>query len=646
MSDHEDEHALAALIKAGYSPPLPEKPFVESLGASLCRELQSLPGQSEQVAQLPRRRPAAAMRTVVGSVIRHRHLALATAATVVVALLALPFVVPQTTDEQSGGAGVPSGEAELVTVPPQPSKRAVRPPSPTSAGERRPEEDVAAAPVIVRAKATGRTRATVEYRVTKVFKGRLTENLITVQIPEALAGTPYDAEKKYAIGQEVILFLSNFRKTEQGAIWNASSWWYDVAPGHRLDDREKIIFAAIAKAPPADADGLAAQPDRTAKGRTRGDGRAVRAKSRTRTRGVARSADRARTPPGARPAPWNQIDTTPLLVASSGSAIVAMSPKAEGRLPLSTRVAKSSAVVRCTMIELTDTHLVCRVTRVIYGRVPGDLLRVRDWGLPDIGLGAAQITLRRQLGREPTRAELQAYSLRSNRFRVGRDVILFLDQCRQTDAGAEFHCVALRFDQGPRDSLDDCDKKIMELVTNGAYLMPKPTIFLDQYLMASERVVRAELKKIGGTSAERRVTEWRVTGVVHVNPPGREGFSPRALTKDELEAYAKQTPATITVGLDPWRLRAEAIVRYRAAQEPGQAPTEERIQAEFTRLVGAELTVGQEAILMLRPRENARDKNAFKLVGIVRSDPDKARNVDQLEKTIREMIYKGFPAYL
>ena len=300
MRDLENEHDLGALIKEAYSPPLPEKPFVESLRASLCRELQSLPEVSQRVTRRPRHRPAAAMQQVIGSAMRHRRLAVATAATVVVTLLVLPFVIPGTTDRDSGGANLPSRQDNMVTAAPKASKEPVRPPSATPAGEWPLEEDVAEAPVIVRARATARNQATVEYRVTKVLKGKLTEDLITVQIPEALAGDPSDAKKRYAIeqakkryaiGQEVILFLSSFRETEKAVIWNASSWWYDVSPSHRLDDREKVILAALAKAPPAAADGLAAEPDRIVKGRTRSDGRRARGKSL-----APADADRAVTP--------------------------------------------------------------------------------------------------------------------------------------------------------------------------------------------------------------------------------------------------------------------------------------------------------------------------------------------------------------
>lgn len=581
MIENDHDHDLGALIKQGYSLPLPGKPFVESLGASLCRELQSLPGQSEQVAQVPRRRPAAAMRRVVGSVIRHRRLALATAAAVVVALLALPFVVPRTTDEQSGGAGVPSGEAEVLTAAPQPSTEPVRQPSSTSVGERRPEAAVAEASVIVRAKATRRTRAAVEYRVTKVFKGKLTEDLITVQIPETRAGAPHDPEKKYAIGQEVILFLSGFRKTKQGAIWNASSWWYDVAPGHRLDDREKIILAAIAKARPPAADDMAAQPDRTWPGITR--------------RGVRTTASRARLTPAAY---------------------------------LADKVSQASAVVRGQMMKLTDTHLVCKVTRLIYGRNPGDLVHV-PLSLSEARTATARRSLERRLHREPTDAEVKAYLL--SFFKVGREVILVLGQGRQTEAGVECPCL-IRWSVSnpqsrpvPREYLDRREKEIFELVKSGKYLVPGP---MPLRIRASERVVRAKLTKIG-----QRSTDWQITRVLHVRPaaPGLAAIAPAE--GQGTQAQNQGPPATIT--LDTWRLRAEAIVRYRAAREPGQASTEKKIQEEFARLVGAELALGREAILFLGPKESAGGKGACKLIGILHGDSDDPDRIEQLEKQVR-----------
>ena len=580
MIENDHEPDLGALIKQGYSSPLPEEPFVESLWASLCRELPSLPEQSEPVARLPRRRPAAAMRTVVGSVMRHRRLTLAAAA-VVVALLALPFVVPRTTDEQSGGAGVPPGEANMLTAAPQPSKEAVRPPSPTSAGERRPEEDVAAASVIVRARATVRNGATVEYRVTKVFKGKLTEDLITVQIPEALAGAPYDAEKKYGIGQEVILFLSGFRESDKREVWNAFTWWYNVPPSHRLDDREKIILAAIAKAPPAAADGLAAQPDRTRPGITR--------------RGVRTTASRARLTPAA---------------------------------DLAKNVSQASAVVRGQMMKLTDTHLVCKVTRLIYGRNPGDLVHL-PLNLSEARTATARRSLERRLHREPTDAEVKAYLL--SFFKVGREVILVLGRCRQTEAGMECQCLIRwsvsnpKFRPGPREYLDRREKEIFELIKSGKYLVPSP---MPLRIRASERVVRAKLTKIG-----RRSTDWQITRVLHVRPAA-PGLAANAPAEGQGTRTQNQGPPD-TITLDTWRLRAEAIVRYRAAREPGQASTEKRIQEEFARLVGAELALGREAILFLRPKERAGGKGACKLIGILHGDSDDPDRIEQLEKQVR-----------
>ena len=111
--------------------------------------------------------------------------------------------------------------------------------------------------------------------------------------------------------------------------------------------------------------------------------------------------------------------------------------------------------------------------------------------------------------------------------------------------------------------------------------------------------------------------------------------------------HTERTPTAITVRLDTWRLRAESVINYRAAQDPTQAscsassPTETEVQKEFTRLVNAELAVGQDAILFIKPAEKAQGKATYKLVGILRGDRDKPKHIDQLDKRIREIIEKG-----
>ena len=195
----------------------------------------------------------------------------------------------------------------------------------------------------------------------------------------------------------------------------------------------------------------------------------------------------------------------------------------------------------------------------------------------------------------------------------------------------------LSHDVPPKYPLDDYEKRIVEVIKTGAHLTPRLTPGgLGPYIRASDKVVRARLTKIGDVS-----TEWRVAGVLQAAPPRVGGSEEQAPRKERVEVHTERTPTVITVRLDTWRLRAESVINYRAAQDPTQASTETEVQKELTRLVNAELAPGQEAILFIRPAEKAQGKATYKLVGILRGDRDKPKHIDQLDKRIREIIEKG-----
>ena len=304
------------------------------------------------------------------------------------------------------------------------------------------------------------------------------------------------------------------------------------------------------------------------------------------------------------------------------------------------KVRQSSAIVRGDMVELTDSHLVCKVTRVIYGRIPGDVLHVRGSGVradPD----SARRSLRRTLGRRATEDEVKAYLLKRRHFEVGgRDVVLFLNQCRSADNAVVCQCLAKwsginpDFREDPQEYLDKREKEIIEVIKAGTYLTPKTTPeSMAPYVKASERVVRGKLRKIGTTTAE-----WQVTSVLHLAPPSGKRSADGALQEEPAKPQDEATPATITVGLDTWQLRAEAIVNYRAARSRKQPAAEEEIRKEFARLVGTELTVGQEAILFIKAGEATGEKEVHKLLGIVHGDPDDPKRLDQIEKEFPDLI--------
>jgi hypothetical protein len=318
---------------------------------------------------------------------------------------------------------------------------------------------------------------------------------------------------------------------------------------------------------------------------------------------------------------WNQIDTTPILTESSGRTVQLR------REPLSIRVARASAIVRAEMTALTESQqLVCKVTRVIYGRVPGDVLHVE--GLRDADVVRTRARLRAKLGRRPTDAEVAAEIPKTTVFEAGRKVILFLDQGRKPDEPLVWRYQGMTFDAPPRHPLEKTEKEIVETIRSGSYLSPDLNpADLGPYLRACESVVRATLTKVGKTSAL-----WKVEAVLHIGSPSRGG---------ERDPEQQPPPATITVGLDTWRLRAESIANYRAAQQGEPSATPEEVKREYNRLVASELRTGRQGILFIRSQENAGKKSAFKLIGILQDDPGNGKPIDQTDAKIRQEIKKG-----
>ncbi len=314
---------------------------------------------------------------------------------------------------------------------------------------------------------------------------------------------------------------------------------------------------------------------------------------------------------------WEQIDTTAALTNSSGGTLRMNWP------PLSERVASASAIVRAEMISLTESQqLVCKVERVIYGRVPGDVLHVE-------GLTAGtQAKLWSQLGRKPTDAEVAAEFPKTDRFKAGRQVIMYLEQGWKPDDPLAFRSHGTTYHVPPNRPLDEAERKIVETVRSGSFLSPRISpAALGPYLRASESVVRAELTKIGKRSAS-----WKVEAVLHVGSPDKGGH--RAPGQ-------RPPPARIAVGLDTWRLRAESSAYYRALTQEKSSATERETKEEYDRLVGSELWIGLQAILFVRSTKDVGEKSTFKLIGILPDDPGNGKPIDQTEAKIREVIEKG-----
>ena len=267
------------------------------------------------------------------------------------------------------------------------------------------------------------------------------------------------------------------------------------------------------------------------------------------------------------------IDTTPVLAGHDNATEV----------PLPIRVARASAVVRAEMVSLSDSTLVCNVRRVVHGRVSGDVLQVEEVPV--------------------------------DRFEVGREAILFVDQSHKPDQPDACRYLESFAGASPDGSLDQYDRRLMEVITSGSYLSPAEITpaGLGPYLGASDRVVRAKLTKRGADSCR-----WQVVKVIWMK---------RSSTEDHL-------PETIDVGLDAWWLRAESLARYEAAQRGDLPVRRSDVWDEFGYLVEKELPVGREAILLVRQRPGARDPAVWQLVAILPMTPGDSTSLDRIEREL------------
>ncbi len=241
---------------------------------------------------------------------------------------------------------------------------------------------------------------------------------------------------------------------------------------------------------------------------------------------------------------------------------------------------------------------------------------------------------------------------------------------------------------GPIDvgEVHDMEQEIAEIVQSGNHLTPPDLsgYHLGMYIRASSRIVRAKLRKVGSSA-----TEWRVLDELKFQPlseadakgmqvaDATAGQGSREAQPAELTGEPRPSePGIVRVGLATWRLRAETVAGYRAAYEPTEAiamdepeagpvgepvggavggpelpltgrvdahessgpPTKKAIQQEFDRLVGVELKVGTEAILLLRPGEEA---NTYNVVGNFFADTKNSGHLDHAWKAIKRIVDSG-----
>ena len=292
------------------------------------------------------------------------------------------------------------------------------------------------------------------------------------------------------------------------------------------------------------------------------------------------------------------------------------------------RIGLSSAIVRGRMVAVKESQLIVKVSRVIYGRVPSDVFHVES-GLPGPNLRGM---LRSKLGRDATGDEFQAALADSLNFAPDREAIWMIDSFVQGPDGVVCRPRSTSYDSPPRRSLDRCEEEIVEVLRSGIHLTP-PLEKVDFYVQSLPRVrlVRARLVKLDPAS-----TEWQVTRVLLCKEI--DAATGRHVPLEVAPFSGAKLPCTWTIPLDSWRLRAEAVVRYRAARDPKSAVTEDDIQKEFRRLVESELRPDQEAVLGVRPEKDTEGRESLRALILFSEGPGRSQTIDRLERQIRERI--------
>jgi hypothetical protein len=290
------------------------------------------------------------------------------------------------------------------------------------------------------------------------------------------------------------------------------------------------------------------------------------------------------------------------------------------KMPLTMQLAGATLLMRGKMVAFTNEKFVFAATRVLYGRLEGETVEVYPY---------------------PSR-KFRDY----DRIHYGFDqeILLGLAEFRRRD-GVWHYRAGYSFRGSHIRPLDDEEETLRKIVADGTFLVPASleSSHAQTYIRLSDRIVRAELREIGAATAEWRVEET----LSPLSPAAGEPGPPAKRAPPEKtprEAPPPPRPATISVGLDPWRLRAEAIVRGREARPLGAQLDEAAVRREFDRLLKAELPAGQKAVLFVR-EPNGKYPDLFRrheyhdLVGILKGDV--AKPLDEVARAIRRLVEAG-----
>ena len=275
---------------------------------------------------------------------------------------------------------------------------------------------------------------------------------------------------------------------------------------------------------------------------------------------------------------------------------------ATGRNPPSQEFSRATAVMRAKMVATEGNVIVYKITKLIYGRFPGETLR-------------------------QFRSPVDVMS-RPNIFEEGKEVTLYPYREFKRKDGT----VICRTSFGVSD---ENDKRILEIVKSGAHLLPgKGPHNLVFYIQNSQLIVRAKLVKRDDVASHW----WDVSETVCSSSKDLSGTPFWRVVPRNAVAGAKEDQPRITVSMTPWWLRAEAIVRAQAIEQTDPKQTKKRIQEEFNRLVSTDLKIAREAILFLRPNDDPAEKALYSPAFVFPEDPDDPGYLDQLDTKIRGII--------
>jgi hypothetical protein len=151
-------------------------------------------------------------------------------------------------------------------------------------------------------------------------------------------------------------------------------------------------------------------------------------------------------------------------------------PLSIGDLSLAQRVARSSAIVRATLEEVTDSSSCWRVKKVLYGDVDKEIINVL--GFP-VSVSDNRVEfiekwvqgLEMSKGRALTAEEIWEEFRRTHSYwpTLGKEVILELSK-----KGNKYDYGGAAYDVPPNFRLDDHEKKIRQVIDRGAHKTAHP----------------------------------------------------------------------------------------------------------------------------------------------------------------------------